>query len=219
MCTLDESVKGQYIVVGKKSREETAVSKGRPREFDLNQAIDQALDVFCRNGYEGASVTDLTEAMGINPPSLYAAFGNKEGLFRKALDRYVQQRTGFWNEALNAPTARGMIEQLLYDTTDFLTEERDTPGCLLVKGALSCSDTTNAIRKELTLRRTAGEVAIRERLERAKKSGELPADINPADFARYIATVLEGMAVQAAGGASHRELLRVAKMALRTWPA
>ena len=82
----------------------------------------------------------LTEAMGINPPSLYAAFGNKEGLFRRALDRYVQQRTGFWNEALAAPTARGMIAHLLRESANFLTEKCNPPGCLLVRGALSCSE-------------------------------------------------------------------------------
>ena len=86
---------------------------GRPREFDLDQALDQALEVFWRNGYEGASIADLTAAMGINPPSLYAAFGNKAGLFRKALDRYVEQRTKFWHDAFEAPTARGVVEHLL----------------------------------------------------------------------------------------------------------
>jgi AcrR family transcriptional regulator len=194
------------------------VSKGRPREFDLNKAVGQALDIFCREGYEGASIAELTDAMGINPPSLYAAFGSKEGLFRKALERYVQERTEYWNKALNASTARKMLEQLLYETANFLTEDTDAPGCLLVKGSLSCSETTKTIQKELASRRAAGEKAIRERLERAKKSGELPSGIHPADFARYIATVLEGMAVQAAGGATYKDLLRVAKTALRAWP-
>jgi AcrR family transcriptional regulator len=195
------------------------VSKGRPREFDLNKAVDRALDVFRREGYTGASVAELTDAMGINPPSLYAAFGNKEGLFRKALERYVEQRTEFWNKAINAPTARTMIEQLLHESASFLTEEHEAPGCLLVKGSLSCSEATNAIQRELKSRRAAGEVAIRKRLERARKDGELPADINPTDFARYVATVLEGMAVQATGGATYRDLMRVAKTALRAWPA
>ena len=85
---------------------------GRPREFDVDQALDHALEVFWRNGYEGASVAELTHAMGINPPSLYAAFGNKEGLFRKVLDRYVAQRTRFWQHALEAPTTRGFASIL-----------------------------------------------------------------------------------------------------------
>ena len=79
----------------------------------MDHALDQALDVFWRNGYEGTSIADLTAAMGINPPSLYAAFGNKSGLFRKALDRYIEQRTIFWQQALEFPTGREVVENLL----------------------------------------------------------------------------------------------------------
>jgi AcrR family transcriptional regulator len=157
--------------------------------------------------------------MGINPPSLYAAFGNKAALFRRALDRYVQQRTGFWNEALAAPTARGMIEHLLHASADFLTEEHNPHGCMLVRGALSCSEAASSISRELAARRTEGEMLIRERLARAKGAGELPADLEPAEFARYVMTVLEGMSVRAAAGASREELHRVADLALRVWPA
>ena len=94
--------------------------------------------------------------MGINPPSLYAAFGNKEGLFRKAIDRYVEQRTEFWDEALEAPTARGMVEHLLRASADFLTDECNPHGCMLVRSALSCSEAEDAIRRELTARRAPG---------------------------------------------------------------
>src|SRR3977135_3622143 len=99
------------------------MAMGRPRAFDMDEALERALQVFWRKGYEGASLTDLTEAMGINPPSLYAAFGNKEGLFRKALDRYAVRRTAFWDEALAAPTAREMVAILLRETALFLTED------------------------------------------------------------------------------------------------
>jgi AcrR family transcriptional regulator len=192
---------------------------GRPREFDVERALDQALQVFWRNGYEGASIADLTAAMGINPPSLYAAFGNKEGLFRKALDRYAAQRTTFWNDALAAPTARAMVEHLLRESADFLTEACNPPGCLFVRGALSCSAAADAIQRELNARRTEGEVKLRERLEHAKSNGEMPPQLDPADYARYIMTVLEGMSVRAAAGATREELHRVADMALRAWPA
>jgi AcrR family transcriptional regulator len=191
---------------------------GRPREFDVEKALDQALDVFWRNGYEGASITDLTEAMGINPPSLYAAFGNKEGLFRKALDRYATQRARFWDEARDAATAREMIEHLLRASADFLTEECNPPGCMIVRNAMSCSEAADAIRRELDARRTGGELILRERLERAKDDGELPDGLEPADFARYVMTVLERMSVRAAAGANRVELHKVADMALRTWP-
>src|SRR5262245_66262623 len=94
---------------------------GRPREFDLENALDRALEVFWRNGYEGTSIADLTEAMGINPPSLYADFGNKEGLFRKVVDRYIERYAGFWEDARAAPTARAMIEHLLRASVDITT--------------------------------------------------------------------------------------------------
>jgi len=157
--------------------------------------------------------------MGINPPSLYAAFGNKEGLFRKALDRYVEQHTRFWNEALAAPTARGTIEHLMHASADFLTQEKNPPGCLMVRGALSCSEAADAIREELASRRNAGEVLIRERVERAKLERELPADIHASDIACYVMTVLEGMSVRATGGATRAELHKVADMALCALPA
>ena len=95
--------------------------KGRPREFDADEVLDRALEVFWRKGYEGASLSELTEAMGINRPSLYAAFGNKEELFRKALDRYADGPAAYTREALNAPTARGVLERLLHGAAEALT--------------------------------------------------------------------------------------------------
>jgi AcrR family transcriptional regulator len=194
------------------------VAIGRPRAFDVDQALDRALDVFWRKGYEGATLCDLTAAMGINPPSLYAAFGNKEGLFRKALDRYWDLQAAAWNEALEAPTAREVAERLLRRTAKFLSDPCHPKGCLAVQGALACGADADCIRKELETRRAANQAQIRDRLKRAKKESDLPADADPAALARYIATVIEGMAVQAAGGASRKELERVAETALRAFP-
>jgi AcrR family transcriptional regulator len=194
------------------------VAMGRPRSFNMEEALDQALELFWRKGYEGASVSELTEAMGINPPSLYAAFGNKEGLFRKALERYAQRRTQYWDEALNAPTARDMVEHLLREAANFLTAECNPPGCLFVRSVMSCSDAAAAIQRELASRRAAGEAAIRARLERAREDGAMPPELDPAEFARYIMTIMEGMAVRAAGGASRHELQKIVEMTLRLWP-
>jgi AcrR family transcriptional regulator len=195
-----------------------AVAIGRPRAFDADQALDRALEVFWRKGYEGATLCDLTGAMGINPPSLYAAFGNKEELFRKALDRYWRLRTAYWNEALAAPTVRGVAEKLLRGTAKFLTDPCHPKGCLAVHGALVSGEETDCIREELEKRRAASQAAIRERLKRAKREGDLPDDPDPATLARFLATVVEGMAVQAASGASRKELDHVADMALRGFP-
>jgi len=194
------------------------VPKGRPREFDVEKVLDRALKVFWRKGYEGASLSQLTKAMGINRPSLYAAFGNKEALFRKALDRYAEGPAAYVREALDQPTARAVAERLLGGTIDVLTDPRNPRGCLMVQGALACAEAAESVRRELAARRAASEAAVRRRFERARAEGDLPADSDPADLARYVVTVLRGMAVQAAGGAGREELRRVAEMALRAWP-
>jgi AcrR family transcriptional regulator len=194
------------------------VPTGRPRTFDVDEALDIALKVFWRNGYEGTSIDDLTKAMGINRPSLYCAFGNKEQLFRKALDRYAEGPGVLYREAIGEPTARGVAERLLRGMADVLGDPRNPRGCLAVQAALSCGEAADPIRCELNARRAATEAALRERLERAKQEGDLPAEAEPADLARYLATVLQGMAVQAAGGAGRDDLRRVAETALRAWP-
>jgi AcrR family transcriptional regulator len=192
---------------------------GRPRAFNIDQALDRALQVFWRKGYEGASLPDLTKAMGINRPSLYAAFGNKEALFRKAIDRYIEGPASHVREALLEPTARAVVERLLRGTIDLVTNSRNPRGCFMVQGALACGDTADAIRREMVKRRAAAEAALRKRFERAISDGDLPSHADPADLARYVATVTHGMAVQATGGASRKELQRVAEMAMRAWPS
>src|SRR5262249_9763155 len=195
-----------------------AVPRGRPREFDTEQALDAALDVFWRKGYEGASLPDLTEAMGINRPSLYAAFGNKEELFRAVIARYIEGPAAYVRKALAEPTARGAAERLLTHAVDVVTDPHGPGGCLLVQGALACGEGCDSVRRELVARRLAGDAAIRERFERALAEGDLPPGTNAADLARFISTLIRGLAVQAAGGANRRELRRVVRIALCTWP-
>ncbi len=191
---------------------------GRPRAFNIDKALDRALKVFWRKGYEGASLPDLTRAMGINRPSLYAAFGNKEALFRKVIDRYVDGPAVYVREALNEPTARAVVERLLHGAIDLLTDPRNPRGCLMVQGALACGEAAESVRRELVSRRAAGEAAVRKRFQRALVDADLPADSDPADLARYVLTIIQGMAVQAAGGARGKALRGVAEMALRAWP-
>ena len=134
--------------------------RGRPREFDVDEALDRALGVFWRRGYEGASLPELTEAMGINRPSLYAAFGNKEALFRRAIERYVEGPACHFREALGEPTARAVVERVFRGTVDLLTDAGNPPGCFLVQGALACGDAADPIRRELVERREAGVEAL-----------------------------------------------------------
>jgi len=195
-----------------------AVAFGRPRRFDIDTALNRAVEVFWRKGYEGASVSDLTEAMGINPPSLYAAFGNKEALFRKALDRYQASHAAFWKEALDAPTAFEAVKRLLHGTAERLTEKGNPPGCLIVQGALCGGEECDSVKAELASRRNASMALIRERLKRGRAAGDLPTNAHPGSLARYVTTVIQGMAVQAASGTTRAELRRVAEAALRAWP-
>jgi AcrR family transcriptional regulator len=194
---------------------------GRTRQFDADEALDRALDVFWTRGYEGATLPELTAAMGINRPSLYAAFGNKEQLFRKALERYRTGPLSFLTEALKKPAARAVVEAVF---SGFVRMQRDRDrnrarGCLFVSGALACGEESEPVRHELARLRQAAVTALRERFERAVHEGDLPAGTDCATLARYVATVLNGLAVQAASGATEKELRGVAAVAMRAWPA
>jgi len=203
-----------YLPIGMKS--ETAPRLGRPRAFDPDAALDRAMHVFWAKGYEGASLADLTRAMRINRPSLYAAFGNKEQLFRKVLDRYMDGPVAFVGKALTAPKARDVVEEIFLGTARMGDDPRIPAGCLMVHGALACGDAS--VRKEVAARRDASEAALRRRFQQAKREGDLPKNADPGDLAGYVMTVVRGMAVQSAGGASSDQLRRVAQIALRAWP-
>jgi AcrR family transcriptional regulator len=178
--------------------------------------LEQAMRVFWRMGYEGASVAELTKAMGINAPSLYAAFGSKESLFRAALDHYDIRRQQCLDSVLSAPTAHKAAERLLYGVADLVTDPDEPPGCLLLQGGLSCGMAD--IPKELARRRAALEQALEQRLRRAQDEGDLARDADPAALARYLGVVCNGLAVQAAAGAGRAALREVARMALQAWP-
>src|SRR5262249_50691368 len=159
-----------------------------------------ALRIFWRKGYEGASLPDLTKAMGINRPSLYAAFGNKEALFRKAIDRYIDGPACHMREALEQPTAREVAQRMLEGGIDLLTQSGNPGGCFMVQSAWACGDAAESIRRELVKRRAEGQAALRERFERAIQDGDLSAKADPAELARFIFVISHGMAIQAAGG-------------------
>lgn len=193
--------------------------RGRPRQFDPDSALDAALLLFWRHGYEGTSLAALTEAMGINVPSLYAAFGNKEALFQKALERYLQYPASYLRRALEQPRARAVAEHALHGAIDMVMHPGHPDGCLLVHGALASSTAAESIRAELSRRRARAETVVRQRFERAANEGDLPATEDAGQLARYLMTVIWGMSVQAAGGATRQDLEEVAAMALRCWPS
>jgi AcrR family transcriptional regulator len=190
---------------------------GRPRAFDEDAALDRALEVFWRQGYEGTALSDLTAAMGINRPSLYGAFGNKEALFRRVLDRYIDGPGGFSAAALAEPRARDVVARILTGAVE-LTTDPAHPGCLSVRNAQACGPEGEPARRVVVERRAAGLDALRERLVRARDEGDLPPGADPAALARYVVTVSDGIAAQAASGATAGDLRTVVEVALAAWP-
>lgn len=192
---------------------------GRPREFDADAALEKAMRLFWTKSYEGTSVADLTETLGISRPSLYAAFGDKQSLFRAALERYAAGPASYVAAALGKPTAREVAEQLLRGAADLQASSRNPGGCLTVNGAIACGDEAEPVRQALNAHRTAGVALLRCRFEQAKLRHDLPRDSDPAALARFVAAVVYGMAVLASGGASRKELEQVIRTAMKAWPA
>jgi AcrR family transcriptional regulator len=194
------------------------VCKGRPREFDVEEALAAALRVFWTKGYEGASLTDLTDAMGITRPSLYAAFGNKEALFRKALDLYEREKLSYVEEALSAPTSRQVAERLLRGALAMQTSDCNPKGCMRVMSTMSCGPEDSSIRADLMARRQSSQRALCERLERAKAEGDLPRGTDVDGLCAYLVAILQGMALQAGAGAGKEQLEGLVETSLAMWP-
>jgi AcrR family transcriptional regulator len=192
-------------------------ARGRPREFCVDTALAAALRVFWSKGFEGASLTDLTEAMGVTRPSLYAAFGNKEALFRKALDLYEREKMAFMSAALEAPTSRGVVERILTGALDMQTGA-GPKGCLSVMSSVAGSCAADSIRAELMARRHSSEGMLTQRFERARAEGDLDDRFDPAGLTRYLLAVIQGMAVQAGAGVSRAELQTLVRTTLALWP-
>jgi AcrR family transcriptional regulator len=188
---------------------------GRPISFDRDAALEAAMLVFWNRGYEGASMADLTQAMGLNPSSIYAAFGDKHALFSLAVKRYMETRAEYATKALEEPTLEKVVRALFDNTVAFLTAPGHPPTCMTLAGAMGCSVDATPARDLMTEVRTQNQVAIRERLLKARKSGELPKEINVDDYTRYLSTILAGLSIQAANGSTKAELKRTAQMALR----
>jgi AcrR family transcriptional regulator len=210
---------GQGTYITNRTKKETPMRTGRPRSFCKEDALDKAMTVFWRQGYEGASMADLTKAMGINPPSLYACFGSKEGLFKAVLEHYDQRREKFMAGVLAAPSAAAVAQTYLMGVAEFAadTSGRNPPGCLMVQGGLSCGDTV--IPDVLARHRAEKEAMLRARFEQARADGDLPGTSDPAALARYLMVMANGICVQASAGATLEQLREVAVIALTNWPA
>lgn len=197
----------------------TGKHRGRPREFCTDDALEAATRVFADKGFEGASLTDLTEAMGINRTSLYATFGNKEALFRAAMERYAQEATREIEVCLSCGSAKDAVENLMRETVLRFTDPQGPGVCFVTQGPLGGDVATQITQRCLEEKHRAFEAALQDRFARAAQDGELQGHQSPDDLARYYAVVVLGLALEAQHGRSREELLRVVDVAMRQWPS
>jgi AcrR family transcriptional regulator len=201
------------------NKPESIAVRGRPREFCVDSALASALRVFWSKGFEGASLSDLTEAMGITRPSLYAAFGNKESLFRKALDLYEREKMAYVGKALSQPTARKVAETMLRGALDNVTGSGQPHGCLGVITAVSCGAEAESVRDEVLERGKVINRALIERFKQAKSEGDLPAHVDVEGLTNLLKALLQGISVQAGAGATRKELQKLVDTSLMLWPS
>ncbi|WP_106816339.1 TetR/AcrR family transcriptional regulator [Microbacterium timonense] len=194
------------------------VQRGRPRSFDAEAALSEALNVFWEHGYEGASLALLTDAMGISRKSMYAAFGNKEDLFLRVLRLYEQGPGSYPRDAIAEQTAREVARTYLEGAIQAGTQPGRPAGCLGVRAALAVGVTGENVQGILTAWRAKSQADLRTRFQQAIEEGDLPEDADADLISRYLTTVADGIAVQAQGGADRETLRRVAAAALDNWP-
>jgi AcrR family transcriptional regulator len=197
----------------------TGEPRGRPRAFCTDTALDAATRVFGEKGYEGASLSDLTDAMGINRPSMYAAFGNKEELFLKSVERYSEAGIRHVAECLASGTAREGVERLLRDGVTKFTAPNGSGACFVTQGPLASPEISEEGRRQLEHWRAAIEITLKRRFDRALEAGQLPRGTSSADLARFYSVMVQGLALQAQHGGTREQLLRVVDVAMRSWPA
>ncbi len=191
---------------------------GRPRAFDRDAALTAAMHLFWEHGFEATSIADLTRAMGITPPSLYAAFGDKQRLFREAVDRYLGGRDAVVRTIATAASAFAAARDLLVAAATGDTGEHTPAGCLLASAMVSCSADAAALREDLAAIRRAIEGALRERIERDIRAGVMPADCDADTLAGHVFAVVQGMSTLAKDGAGRDKLLRIGTTAMAGWP-
>lgn len=191
--------------------------RGRPRSFERDAALAVAMDVFWEKGYEATSISDLTEAMGINPPSLYAAFGDKERLFLAAVERYLEARRESCPYC-DEPTARQAIERLLTYMAHELTERGHPKGCLMQMASSSVANASPALQKTLAEHRAWGRERLKTRIRQGIADGDVPADADAGGLADFYTTIMTGMGQQARDGAGRRSLLATVERAMQVFP-
>ena len=187
---------------------------GRPVRFDREAVLEAAMLLFWERGFEGTSMADLTQAMSLNPSSIYAAFGDKHALFSLTVKRYMDSRAQYATKALEQPTLEKVVRALFGSTVAFLTTRGHPPTCMTLAGAVGCGADASPARDIMTEIRKRNEAAMRKRFLQAQQSGELSKEVSIDDYTRYVSTILAGLSIQAANGSTKAELRRIAQMAL-----
>jgi AcrR family transcriptional regulator len=194
------------------------MQRGRPRNFDKAEALDTALELFWKHGYEGTSMAMLTESIGVNAASLYAAFGNKERLFLQCVERYSELNGDLYHQSFKKKTARDVARSILEGEVELVTRRGRPDGCLMIQGALTTSPHAEKIRQMMAQMRAMAEKCMADRFRQAVEEGDLPSDTDPAALACYLMTVNSGLAVQAKSGVGKKRLLKAVEIAMRGWP-
>lgn len=195
-------------------------TRGRPRAFDRDEVLTKALEAFWEHGFEATSVAGLTKAMGIGPPSLYAAFGDKKALFREAVALYQRTHGGFGVSALQEePTARAGIARMLHEAATQYTSPAHPRGCMIISAAINCTPDSADIEQDLRDRRNANVAGMQRRIQADIDAGLLPRTANARTLAVFTGATLQGMSQQARDGASRADLEAVAAAAMLAWPS
>jgi TetR/AcrR family transcriptional regulator, copper-responsive repressor len=204
-----------FIVVVMKKAVSQAKRRGRPPAFDKAKALNAAMREFWAKGYEGTSLADLQSAMGMKPPSIYNAFGDKKALFAQSVDAYQQGPGCFAQRALEEEAnPRAAIQRLLMEAAANFTSKKYPAGCMVVLSALNCSDDDADVRDGLSKRRRVSAGAIAVRISEAR----LPKGISPELMTDIVVTLLQGLSIRARDGASRAQLEAVVEQTLAIWP-
>ena len=192
---------------------------GRPREFDPATALDRAIEIFYAKGYEATTLDDLTAAMGIKRPSLYASFGNKEALFLQSLERYGERSALAAQTALTSQNnAQKAVEAFLYLVAEWHTQHSQMMGCLIANSSSDCREEQSNICDRIQHLHQKNEEILFQRLQQGVDSGELPQDADTRGLAQFFYGVTQGMAILARGQRNPEAIRNMAKFAMRAWP-
>jgi AcrR family transcriptional regulator len=206
------------VIDMKRSMQAPRRKTGRPLSFDRGAVLHKAMLLFWRHGYEGTSLSDLTAAMGVTPPSIYRAFGDKKHLFLEAVNRYLSGPVASESIIADAATAREAARGLLQAAATGFTSAHFPPGCLLASSAISCSPGAADVQGKLAAIRRKVEARLKDKILGALKAGEIAAETDAGALAAHIMAVIQGMSTLARDGATREKLIRLVDIAMRGWP-